>query len=190
MKEELNSIVGQRLKQVRQEKGWSLDTTANNTGVSKAMLGQIERGESSPTIATLWKIVSGFNVSFSSFIAEATTAGHIESIKPSNLSGANQVQLETIFPYDDQVAMETYQLTIAPQYEYESSAHSEGVIEHIIVLQGCISIWFAGNCHHVKQGQALKFFADQPHVYANQTDHPVVVHDVICYTKAGKETHE
>lgn len=61
--------VGVNLKRLRQEKGWSLDKTAKETGVSKAMLGQIERGESSPTVAKLWQIASGFEVSLSSFIA-------------------------------------------------------------------------------------------------------------------------
>src|ERR1700735_226800 len=61
------------LKSLRQQRGWSLDRTAEETGVSKAMLGQIERQESSPTIATLWKIASGFNTSFSSFIEKIDT---------------------------------------------------------------------------------------------------------------------
>ncbi|HBQ78933.1 MAG TPA: XRE family transcriptional regulator, partial [Erwinia persicina] len=46
----------------RSERGWSLTRAAQETGVSKAMLGQIERAESSPTIATLWKIATGFNL--------------------------------------------------------------------------------------------------------------------------------
>lgn len=61
------------LKKLRQERGWSLDKAAEKTGVSKAMLGQIERQESSPTIATLWKIASGFQTSFSSFLEELQT---------------------------------------------------------------------------------------------------------------------
>lgn len=43
-------------KELRRERGWSLDKTALETGVSKAMLGQIEREESSPSIATLMTI--------------------------------------------------------------------------------------------------------------------------------------
>ena len=42
------------LRAQRTARGWSLDKAAEETGVSKAMLGQIERGESSPTLATLW----------------------------------------------------------------------------------------------------------------------------------------
>ena len=62
------------LRALRNEKHWSLDRAAQETGVSKAMLGQIERGESSPTIATLWKIASGFHVSLSSFLAPLPSA--------------------------------------------------------------------------------------------------------------------
>ncbi|WP_417653748.1 helix-turn-helix domain-containing protein, partial [Escherichia coli] len=43
------------LKALRQARGWSLSKLAEETGVSKAMLGQIERNESSPTVSTLWK---------------------------------------------------------------------------------------------------------------------------------------
>ena len=56
------------LKTLRQQRGWSLSRLAEETGVSKAMLGQIERNESSPTVATLWKIATGLNVAFSTFI--------------------------------------------------------------------------------------------------------------------------
>ncbi|MGL4206107.1 MAG: helix-turn-helix domain-containing protein, partial [Aeromonadaceae bacterium] len=44
--EEINQQVGLALKQLRQQRGWSLDQAAQACGVSKAMLGQIERGES------------------------------------------------------------------------------------------------------------------------------------------------
>ena len=57
----LQHIAGQ-LKKLRTEKGWSLDQTAKETGISKAMLGQIEREESNPTIQTLWKIALLFGL--------------------------------------------------------------------------------------------------------------------------------
>ena len=66
------------LRALRTGRAWSLDRAAQETGVSKAMLGQIERGESSPTIATLWKIASGFNTSLSSLI-EPMPIGEDES---------------------------------------------------------------------------------------------------------------
>ena len=61
-----------KLRDVRAAAGLSLSKVAEMTGVSKAMLGQIERGESSPTIATLWKIAKGFQLPLSALIGSET----------------------------------------------------------------------------------------------------------------------
>lgn len=52
------------LKRIRKEKNMSLDMVAELTGVSKSMLGQIERGESNPTIGTISRIVEGIQISY------------------------------------------------------------------------------------------------------------------------------
>ena len=58
----LEENIGSNLKRIRKAQKMSLDMLAKKTGVSKSMLGQIERGESSPTISTLGKIVEGIPV--------------------------------------------------------------------------------------------------------------------------------
>jgi transcriptional regulator with XRE-family HTH domain len=72
---DISARIASHLKSLRKSRGLSLDKTAQLTGVSKAMLGQIERGESSPTIATLWKIATGLSASFSSFITPVSGVG-------------------------------------------------------------------------------------------------------------------
>lgn len=61
-------FVATALKNLRRQRQLSLAQCAALTGVSKAMLGQIERNESGPTVATLWKIADGLQVPFSWFI--------------------------------------------------------------------------------------------------------------------------
>ncbi|MGO4274411.1 helix-turn-helix domain-containing protein, partial [Paenibacillus sp. TAF58] len=68
MSEPIHKMVGRKLLNIRKTRGLSLDQVADLTGVSKAMLGQIERGDSNPTISVLWKIVSGLQISFTSLI--------------------------------------------------------------------------------------------------------------------------
>ena len=65
--ENLARFLSATLKQLRQQRGWSLSRLAEATGVSKAMLGQIERGQSSPTINILWKISTGLKIPLSFF---------------------------------------------------------------------------------------------------------------------------
>lgn len=66
--EEINKIIGRNLKSFRITNKLSLERAAELTGVSKTMIGQIERGESSPTITTIWKIANGLKISFTSLI--------------------------------------------------------------------------------------------------------------------------
>jgi transcriptional regulator with XRE-family HTH domain len=108
--------ISMTLKELRREKGWSLDKTAEKTGVSKAMLGQIEREESSPTIAILWKIASGFDTSFSSFLEDINA----ESKKPIRRKGQTKqlhprdkkIRVMPLFPFDDQLKFEVFMIEL------------------------------------------------------------------------------
>src|SRR6185312_8102298 len=117
----INKRISLTLKELRRERGWSLDKTAEKTGVSKAMLGQIEREESSPTVATLWKIASGFNTSFSSFIEEdieyingkesIRRASETKLLHPSD----EKMRIMTLFPFDSQLNFEIYKIELLPE---------------------------------------------------------------------------
>ncbi len=77
--EPMNLKIGEKLKSIRSTRTLSLDDVAALTGVSKPMLGQIERGQSIPTVTTLWKIATGLKTSLSFFLegqrAEYTIVG-------------------------------------------------------------------------------------------------------------------
>lgn len=66
----IHLILAHNLKSLREQRKLSLDKVAELTGISKTMLGQIERGESSPSITTVWKIANGLKLSFTSLIHE------------------------------------------------------------------------------------------------------------------------
>ena len=64
----LSHNIAVNLKRIRTSKGMSLDVVAEQTGVSKSMLAQIERGTANPSIGVLGKIVSGLRLSFDELI--------------------------------------------------------------------------------------------------------------------------
>lgn len=173
------------LKELRREKGWSLDKAAEKTGVSKAMLGQIEREESSPTIATLWKIASGFDTSFSSFIEEIKS----EYSKPVHRGGKTQqlhptdekIRVMPLFPFDDQLNFEIFVIELLPSCEHLSPPHQSGVIEHVVVVEGKMEILINGKWRSLKKGEGLRFDANQPHGYRNSSSKIAIIHDMIHY---------
>ena len=56
---ELNRAVAENIKRIRKSKKLSMERTAAIAGVSRSMLGQIERGEANPSVAILGKIAAG-----------------------------------------------------------------------------------------------------------------------------------
>lgn len=175
------------LKELRAQRGWSLDVTSQKTGVSKAMLGQIERRESSPTIATLWKIASGFDVSFSSFVED------VDRYQPGIMHRKTELQqlhkqddkinVMTIFPFDENLGFEVFIIELLPGCTHLSPPHQKGVIEHVIPVVGSIEVLIHEEWHKVNQHEGLRFDASLPHGYRNLADRAVLFHDMIHYTK-------
>ncbi|MEI4929976.1 XRE family transcriptional regulator [Aeromonas caviae] len=183
--QEMSRYLAQRLKGLRIERGWSLDMAARETGVSKAMLGQIERGESSPTVATLWKIATGFRVSFSSFI-EPTPAAQGETVYRiaddiRQQPAGEGMQVAPLFPYEARFGFELFELTLLPGYQRESEPHEPGVTEHVIVISGVMEVLVDGAWRSLDQGEAVRFAADRPHGYRNLGVAPAIFHNLIHY---------
>lgn len=68
--DDIQAIIAKNLVKLRKSRNLTLDQVSELTGVSKAMLGQIEKEKSTPTVTTLWKIANGLQVSFSVFLKE------------------------------------------------------------------------------------------------------------------------
>ncbi|MDA8493551.1 helix-turn-helix domain-containing protein [Kluyvera georgiana] len=166
------------LKNLRQERAWSLSKLAEETGVSKAMLGQIERNESSPTVATLWKIATGLNVPFSVFITPPETDGE-QSFDPQQQA----MVVTPIFPWDPELCFDHFSITLAPGALSESTPHEKGVIEHVVVIGGQLDMCVQGEWRRLEAGEGLRFAGDLPHAYRNSGEQTVHFHSIIHYPK-------
>jgi transcriptional regulator with XRE-family HTH domain len=174
--EAFRKTIAERLKTCRETRGLSLDATAAATGVSKAMLGQIERLESAPTIATLWKIATGLDISFSSFFAGGPAPAPRRSLFPDD----PDMRIDVVFPYSADTGMEMFEVTLTNGHHQRSPAHGTGVVEHVVVLKGAVELSFEGTRRRVGQGEAVRFHADVEHEYRALTD-PAVFQNIICY---------
>ncbi|SQC33542.1 helix-turn-helix domain-containing protein [Kluyvera cryocrescens] len=172
------------LKTLRQQRGWSLSKLADETGVSKAMLGQIERHESSPTVATLWKIATGLNVPFSVFITPAEPSGE-QAFDPQQQA----MVVTPVFPWDPELCFDHFSITLAPGAVSESTPHEKGVIEHVVVISGTLDMFVEGEWRLLCAGAGLRFAGDLAHAYRNSSEQTAHFHSIIHYPKekaAGK----
>ncbi|WP_313651762.1 helix-turn-helix domain-containing protein [Pantoea sp.] len=174
------------LRQLRQANGWSLTLTAERTGVSKAMLGQIERGESSPTIATLWKIATGFNVPFSFFIdARVIASGTAPGFSQPDAGMA----VRPLLSYDPQLRFELLAVELAAGAQSHSSPHEAGCVEQVVVIKGELLLAVGEVWRRLLAGEAFRFEADMPHSYRNPLSTPLRFHSLIHYPQRPDVTN-
>ncbi|AOU98068.1 DNA-binding protein [Acidihalobacter yilgarnensis] len=178
-----HEAIGARLKALRLARSWSLDRAAEATGVSKAMLGQVERGESSPTLATLWKIATGFSLSISALIAPPLRVEQPD-IGRSDTHAVwtdGRMRIRTLFGFDARLGFEWFELTLPADTTHLSEAHEAGVIEHVTVISGEMALLLDGGWVSLRGGDSVRFAGDVAHGYRNMVAEPVVFHNLIHY---------
>ncbi|HHY68053.1 MAG TPA: helix-turn-helix domain-containing protein [Alicyclobacillus sp.] len=168
--DDLSRRIGQILRSLRRDRGWTLDKMAAVTGVSKPMLGQIERGESNPTVVTLWKIAAGLGVPFSTFLQDPDDP-RVAIVPRSRQPGVEDddggyVVRSLVTAADPQPA-ELFHVFLAPGCTHRASAHGAGVTELIWVQKGRMDLEVGEKVYSLDEGDAARFVAHLDHRYKN-----------------------
>ncbi|MBE1556754.1 helix-turn-helix domain-containing protein [Sporosarcina limicola] len=167
--EEIHLILARNLKAIREKEKLSLEKVSQLSGVSKTMIGQIERGESSPTITTIWKIANGLKISFTSLVnnpqpdTKVVLRNEIQVLSEDN----GRYRVYPYFPFQEDRRFEVYSIEIEKEGIVSSDSHREGTEEFITVFDGELSI-SVGECKYkLESGDSIRFRADRPHTYTN-----------------------
>lgn len=170
--EEIHLILARNLKAIREKEKLSMEKVAQLSGVSKTMIGQIERGESSPSITTVWKIANGLKISFTSLINNQqpdTTVVLRNDVQALSEDGG-RYRIYPSFPFQEDRRFEVYTVEIEKEGKLSSDAHKEGTEEFITVFDGEVTIDVSDDRYTLKSGDSIRFKADKPHTYANYGD--------------------
>ncbi len=177
------SMIGEKLKKIRTSRNLSLDDVAGLTEVSKPMLGQIERGQSIPTITTLWKIATGLKTPLSAFLEQHQTEYSVTDIEAnSSISESDgKMRAYPLVVYEPIRNMEVFYIEFEPACQHKSDSHNEGVEEYVFVISGCLNMVLDGKEIVLKEKQAIRFRADIPHEYNNPYEQKCTAHNIIFY---------
>lgn len=161
--------LAERLKQARAKKGLSLEALSRLSGVSRSMLSQIERGASSPTVASLWNLTRALNVDFAGLLDEPTRIPspileHMTaSDTPSFTENGQGCVIRILSSTADVGKTEVYDLTFQPGGLLSSAAHDKGTIEHLSILEGHAKVSSGEAAATLKEGDTLRYRADLAH---------------------------
>jgi transcriptional regulator with XRE-family HTH domain len=166
----LTEAVARNLRRIRTRRGHSLERLAKLSGVSRAMLSQIELGKSVPTISLLWKVARALEVPFAALTNLADSPGTVlvRAASTKSLSSADGgFTSRALFPYDAPRKTEFYELRLRPRGFEAAEPHAPGTTENLVVAEGSVEIEVAGTIYRLADGDAIFFEADTPHSYRN-----------------------
>lgn len=166
--------IGARVRDLRAQRGLTLEGLAERSGVSRSMISVIERGESSPTAALLEKLAAGLGVSLASlFDSPASNPGPVarradqaqwrdpasgyvrRNVSPAGIASPIQI-VEVDFPAGARVA-------------FDSGARDMRVHQQVWVLDGAIDVSVGDDRHQLRTGDCLAFVLDRPTAFHNRT---------------------
>ncbi|MFJ7726139.1 helix-turn-helix domain-containing protein [Neobacillus sp. NPDC097160] len=173
--------VGAVLKKLRKEKHLSLEDLSELSGVSKLTLGNIERGETNPTIGVLWKISKNLNIPLMALFSTENSVNLSRAGKGLRISGDGENWvIEPIFQNANN-EIEMYRAYLQPNTSYYPEKHHHNTTELATVMSGTISINVNNESYTLNQYDSISFCADGTHSYTNHSNEVVVLHIILKY---------
>lgn len=176
MNEDISARLATRLKEARKSRSLSLEALARLSGVSRSMLSQIERAESSPTVAILWNLTQALNIDFSGLldggpkerspIREVIRADQTPVIH----SQGQGCRIRILSAPETVGETEIYDLVFDADGVLDSEPHRSGCMENLTVFNGTLTVTADGVSEVVNEGDTVRYVADRPHsIRANGT---------------------
>jgi transcriptional regulator with XRE-family HTH domain len=156
--------------------------------VAKSIISQIERNETNPTLATIWRLSQALDVSIERVLASGDDEPFIERSSradtPILLSDDGRVRLAIIGWIKTVEWLQWYDLRSEPGGVLDSEAHQRGSVECLSVIEGDFEVEVGGVVQTARTGETLRYRCDRPHVVRCVGDAPGRA-TMVCILKAA-----
>lgn len=166
-----------RLKAARTDRGWTLERFAEASGVSRAMISKIERGEVSPTAAILARLAAGLGVTLASLFS-----GKAEDGSPLSRAAGQPVWTDpatgyvrrNISPPGARGTAEIVDVGFPPgaRVTFDNAVSWDGVTQQIWILEGQMEMTVGDETTLLSAGDCLFMRIDRPIVFQNSSNAP------------------
>ena len=169
----INLVIAENIKRIRKTQKMSIERTAEAAGVSRSMLGQIERGEANPSAALLYKVAVALRVPVEELLrhepeVEDCLFRGLDSM--ARRTDGGKVQLHTTFPFDEYGLLEQRRVDVFISGKYELPLEKPGCVGYLLLAGGgSLTVETGGKSYRLEQWDALRFHADRPCRLENNT---------------------
>lgn len=158
----LDDRLAQRLKALRQERGWSLDDLAKRSGVSRASLSRLENAEVSATAQVLGKLCSAYGLTLSRLM-QLVEVGFPPRVpradQPVWTDPGTGFIRRTVSPPAQSLVGEVIEVTLPAETSIAYDAPPRpGLEHHLLLLDGAVTVTLEGAPPHaLHPGDCLRY---------------------------------
>lgn len=181
--------IGRRLAAYRAARGVRVSDLARSVGVSPSLISQIERGQSRPSVSTLFAMAEALDLPVDAFFRAPLGA-------PDNEPDVAPARREPVAPHDDRYLVrradravidirggvrwerltptalrdvDFLELVYGPGAESSPTLYGHPGTEMVVVLSGRLDIHLAFERYQLEPGDSMQFSSALPHRYVNPT---------------------
>ena len=163
--------VGKEVQRLRQAHHLTLDELACKSGVSKSILSQIERDNSNPTLATIWRISKALHQPLEDILSSGNSQPSFEHISanetPIVTSNDAKFLLKILGTLGTVSSVQCYEFIAEPGAELVSEPHGVGSLENLTLCSGSLFVESGTETKNMEAGETLRFRTDSPHRLLN-----------------------
>lgn len=169
--------VADNMRRTRLARGMSLRDLASDTGLSKALMSQIERGEANPTVSTLSAIAAALDLTFAELTRSSVIEPRVVRALPRS---AATTEARMLFSMPERCRFDVSEGHLEPGDHGVLSDHGSGSVEYGYVVSGRVELVVAHQTFVLDAGDAVQFSSALPHVY-RALDRASTVLTVVAY---------
>ena len=164
----LSGNMGKTIQRLRKAYNLSLSELAEQSGVAKSIISQIERNETNPTLATIWRLSQALDVSIERVLATSDEEPFIDKSSradtPILVSEDGKMRLAIIGWLKTIEWLQWYDVQSEPGGVLDSDSHQRGSVECLSVLDGEFEVEAGATIKRARTGETLRYRSDQRHV--------------------------
>ena len=185
----LDVRLGARIRIERENRGWSLTDLAQRSGVSRAMINKVERGEASPTASLLGRLAGAFGLTLSMLLARTET-DHIGRLVRANEQSrwtdpeTGYIRRQIAPAPGSDIPLDVVQVELPAGASINFPARITSVRQLIWMSEGCLTFIEGQLVHTLSAGDCLELGPPADCTFRN--DQSVPCHYVVIVLRLGR----
>ncbi len=184
----VSTQLGRSVQRLRKASNLSLSELSEQSGVAKSIISQIERNETNPTLATIWRLAQALDVSIEGVLQASADEPFLDKSSrgdtPVLFSDDGLCRLAIIGWIKTVDWLQWYDVHAEPGGVLASDPHQRGSVESLSVAEGELEVEVAGARELARAGETLRYRCDRPHAIRNPSGQAARA-TMVCILKAA-----